>query len=101
LKRFIEEEIIADKNINNDDTFYVDPLLINEEEWNETKHRIAASFINWIKAVEECDEFRLNREIPSYFNAPWWGVVSNLCIHNAYHIGQIMLLKKQMPREIN
>lgn len=41
-------------------------------------------------------DINVTKEIPSYFNAPWWGVVSNLSIHNAYHIGQIMLLKKHL-----
>lgn len=96
LERFEIEHFELEDSIYNDDTFYVDPNAINETEWNRALQRLDTVFRRWNRALEECEEFKLNLEIPTYFNAPWWGVVSNLCIHNAYHIGQIMLLKKQM-----
>lgn len=27
-------------------------------------------------------------------NAQWWGIIANLTTHNAYHIGQIMYIRK-------
>lgn len=99
LERFETEHFELDNSINNDDTFYVDPDTINEAEWNNALQRLDSVFRRWNKALEESEEYKFNQEIPTYFNAPWWGVVSNLCIHNAYHIGQIMLLKKQMQHQ--
>ncbi|MFD0675178.1 DinB family protein [Cohnella sp. GCM10027633] len=96
LERFELAYFELDGSINNDDTFYVDPNTINEAEWNSTLQRLDTVFRRWNSALEESEEKKLNLEIPTYFNAPWWGVVSNLSIHNAYHIGQIMLLKKQI-----
>ncbi|WP_308639583.1 DinB family protein [Paenibacillus silvisoli] len=99
LERFEIGHVELHDHIINEDTFYVDPITINEAEWNKTLQRLDIVFRRWNVALEECDESKLNMEIPSYFNAPWWGVVSNSCIHNAYHIGQIMLLKKLMQHQ--
>jgi hypothetical protein len=96
LVRFNVEQFELNSKLDNNDTFYINPNGINEIEWRETLTRLEAGYRSWIIALEECKDSKLISLIPTYFNAPWWGVVSNLCIHNAYHIGQIMLLKKQM-----
>lgn len=96
LERFNVEQVELDNTINNDDTFYVNPNAINDEKWKETINKLETVFNNWIKVLEECDDSKLDTEIPTYFNAPWWGVVSNLCIHNAFHIGQIVLIKNRL-----
>lgn len=96
LERFETENIIMSNTINNDETFYLDPNCINEHEWKKTLIRLENIFSRWIEALEKCEESKLTKVIPDYYGAAWWGVVSNLSIHNAYHIGQIMLLKKQM-----
>lgn len=99
LERFINEEFEIISFFDNDDTSYIDSKSMNEVGWKETLYRLDLVFVSWRKALEECEETKLITLIPSYFNAPWWGVVSNLCIHNAYHIGQIMLLKKQIQNQ--
>jgi uncharacterized damage-inducible protein DinB len=96
LERYNTEQICGQDSTNNDDTFHVDPSKINDLEWRNALHRLETVFSDWNRALEDSEEHKLVQAIPSYFNAPWWGVVSNLCIHNAYHIGQIMLLKKTM-----
>ncbi|MBO7744375.1 DinB family protein [Paenibacillus sp. MWE-103] len=96
LERFESEQFEPTSSMNNDDTFYVDPNTMNDAEWTRTLQRLDRVFRRWDTALEESGESKLTTGIASYFNAPWWGVVSNLCLHNAYHIGQIMLLKKQL-----
>jgi uncharacterized damage-inducible protein DinB len=96
LERFNSGQFEINSKINNDETFYINPVDINELEWKGTLFRVEKVFNSWRMALEECNDSKLTTEIPGYYNAPWWGVVSNLCIHNAYHIGQIMLLKKQI-----
>jgi uncharacterized damage-inducible protein DinB len=96
LTRFTNDEVLAKTNIDNDETFQMDPMKMNEAGWLETIQRLSNSFSEWRNSITNCDINKLEKRIPSYFNAQWWGVISNLCIHNAYHIGQIMLLKKQV-----
>lgn len=99
LERFKEGEFILNNAINNDETFSLTQDQLNEVGWKETLNRLENVFSNWRVILEETDESKLTKQLPEYFNAPWWGVVSNLSIHNAYHIGQIMLLKKQIRVE--
>jgi uncharacterized damage-inducible protein DinB len=96
LERFKAGEFILNNAINNDETFSLTQDQLNDLGWKETLNRLENVFSNWRVILEETDESKLTKQLPEYFNAPWWGVVSNLSIHNAYHIGQIMLLKKQI-----
>ncbi|MCM3127559.1 DinB family protein [Paenibacillus provencensis] len=96
LERYNAGHFELESSLNNDDTFYVDPHSIDDLEWKKTLQRLENVFYRWNRALEESTDSKLISVIPSYYNAPWWGVVSNLSIHNAYHIGQIMLLKKQL-----
>jgi hypothetical protein len=100
LNRF-NDDLFEKINITNDETFELDHLKRNEESWNETIRRLSNSFANWREAVTNCEHSKLEKRIPSYFNAQWWGVISNLCIHNAYHIGQMMLLKKEVKKRFD
>ncbi|SDX46133.1 DinB family protein [Paenibacillus sp. CF384] len=95
LRRFVNDEVIEKHTIENDETFKMDYTKIDEAGWNEARERLNQSFLEWRDTIRNCEESKLERRIPSYFNAQWWGVISNLCIHNAYHIGQLMVLKKQ------
>jgi hypothetical protein len=101
LNRFKDDLIEENSKITNDETFEVDQLQLNEESWNETIRRLSDSFVNWRDAVRNCEHSKLEKRISSYFNAQWWGVISNLCIHNAYHIGQMMLLKKVIKERVD
>ncbi|WP_310145461.1 DinB family protein [Paenibacillus amylolyticus] len=96
LERFKAGEFRLDHNIANDETFAVAQEQLNESGWKETLNRLENVFVSWRVVLEETEESKLTKQLPEYFDAPWWGVVSNLSIHNAYHVGQIMLLKKQI-----
>lgn len=96
LERFKAGEFMLNNAINNDETFALTQDQLNGLGWKETLNKLEHVFSSWRVVLEETDEFKLTKQLPEYFNAPWWGVVSNLSIHNAYHVGQIMLLKKQI-----
>ncbi|MEC0126579.1 DinB family protein [Paenibacillus pabuli] len=100
LDRFLKGEVGSGINMSNDETFIVNPSQVSEEDWQKSIAHVSATFSRWIQAVEDSDDAKLGTTIPSYFNAPWWNVISNLCIHNAYHIGQIMMLRKKVIGEM-
>ncbi|NOU86295.1 DUF1572 domain-containing protein [Paenibacillus sp. LMG 31460] len=97
LNRFINDDLL-ESNTTNDETFELDLLKQNEASWNETIQRLSNGFVHLREVITNCDDIKLEKRIPTYSNAQWWGVISNLCIHNAYHIGQMMLLKKQVQK---
>lgn len=97
LNRF-NEELIEKINITNDETFEIEHQKLSEESWEETRRRLTNSFVGWREVIRNCEDSKLERRIPTYINAQWWGVVSNLCMHNVYHIGQMMLLKKEIKK---
>jgi hypothetical protein len=94
LNRYINADLFKNGNENNDETFELDLQMQDEASWNETIQKLSNGFVQWRETITNCDDSKLGERIPSYFNAQWWGVISNLCTHNAYHIGQMMLLKK-------
>ncbi|MFC5648779.1 DinB family protein [Paenibacillus solisilvae] len=98
INRFINDDSFEKSTTTNDETFELDHLKQDEASWNETMQRLSNGFAHWREVITNCDDSKLEKIIPSYFNAQWWGVISNLCIHNAYHIGQMMLLKKQVQK---
>ncbi|CAN5638741.1 DinB family protein [soil metagenome] len=96
LKTF-RQESLAPFEKSNDDTFY----YFNESESKDSLiEKLLSSMEEWKKALSECNEdimesdrfFRKNIK-PEEIDK-WWETLLNINIHNAYHLGQILLLKK-------
>ncbi|OWR32402.1 hypothetical protein CDO73_01995 [Saccharibacillus sp. O23] len=84
LNRFLELQIARPKVDSNDDTF--EPQEGEEGSWSEAVGAYDRTLERWIEAVEQADDDRMNK---------WTGDLTHLTIHNAYHIGQIVLIRKQ------
>ncbi|MDR6549991.1 DinB family protein [Paenibacillus qinlingensis] len=95
LNRFVKDVPFEESDIANIETFDTRQYQ-DEEHWKASILKLSDGFESWREAITSCEDEKLEKRLPFYFEAPWWGVISNLCIHNAYHIGQIMLLKKQI-----
>jgi uncharacterized damage-inducible protein DinB len=66
---------------NNDDTFKFDP-----KQWNESVKQLDAVMTDWEKAVESADDAKLK---------DWYSTVAHIGAHNAYHIGEIVMVRKE------
>jgi uncharacterized damage-inducible protein DinB len=66
---------------SNDVTFQ-----ITDPNWGNTLDRMNSILTDWSQALNDCDEAALNK---------WVGDITQLTIHNAYHIGQIVHIRKQ------
>jgi hypothetical protein len=66
---------------SNDVTFQ-----ITDPNWGTTLDRMNSILTDWSQALNDCDEAALNK---------WVGDITQLTIHNAYHIGQIVHIRKQ------
>ena len=66
----------------NDDTFNnYDP-----KKWNETVKELDQVLTDWEKAVESADDAKLK---------DWYSTIAHVGTHNAYHIGEIVMIRKE------
>ncbi|KZE69036.1 hypothetical protein AWM68_01855 [Fictibacillus phosphorivorans] len=75
---------------SNDETFHHE----NEENWDDAKNQLFSVLANWTTAVKEADEEIFERSAHKDRHDPWYSVLANINIHNAYHIGQIVEIRK-------
>lgn len=82
---------------NNDETFF----YFDQSEKKEVLiQKLFETLDEWKKELEKSSEEkmfddRLCREnLSKNDNEPWWETLHNVNIHNSYHLGQIVLLKK-------
>ena len=67
---------------NNDETF----TRFDSKQWSATVKDLDAVMTEWEKAVEAADDAKL---------ASWYTMLANIAAHNAYHIGQIVYVRKE------
>jgi uncharacterized damage-inducible protein DinB len=56
------------------------------KQWAETVKKLDAVMTEWEKAVEAADEAKLK---------DWYSIIAHVGTHNAYHIGQIIYVRKE------
>jgi len=67
---------------NNDETFN----NFDAKKWAETVQQLDAVMSEWEKAVEAADDKKLEK---------WYSIIAHVGAHNAYHIGQIVYVRKE------
>lgn len=67
----------------------------DELSWEETVKYCQTILANWRDAIGNMDEEKLNNPAFKNQNYDWYSILSQLTIHNAYHIGQIVHIRKQ------
>src|SRR5205085_9740536 len=67
---------------NNDETFN----SFNAKQWAAAVKQLDEVMSDWEKAVDAADETKLK---------DWYSDVAHIGAHNAYHIGQIVLVRKE------
>jgi len=66
---------------NNDETFN----NFNSENWTATVQRIDSVLTAWEKEIEAADDAKLQS---------WYDTIAHINAHNAYHIGQMIYIRK-------
>lgn len=66
---------------NNDETFN----NFDEKSWNDTVKQLDQVMTDWEQAVESADDAKI---------ALWASTIAHVAAHNAYHIGQIVYVRK-------
>jgi len=67
---------------SNDETF----TKFDAKSWNETVQQLDAVLTDLEKVVENADEAKLKKIAPT---------IANISAHNAYHIGEIVMVRKE------
>ena len=67
---------------NNDETFNA----FDAKKWSETVKELDQVLTDWEKSIEAADEAKLK---------DWYSVIAHIGAHNAYHIGQIVFVRKE------
>ena len=80
LAKFNGEKPVA-FNGNNDETF----ATFDKSSWAATVKNLDDVLTKWEKAIENADEAKLQS---------WYSIIAHISTHNAYHIGQILYIRK-------
>jgi uncharacterized damage-inducible protein DinB len=80
---------------NNDATFEGERISGTEEQWNETIKKINEVMSEWEKSLKKADESKLELKPIKDSEGSWYSYIGLINTHNAYHIGQIVTIRKQ------
>jgi uncharacterized damage-inducible protein DinB len=76
----------------NNETFSVGEC--ETAEWLADVERFDAVMLEWRDLIDQADESKFTQSVSDEIVAPWADVIATLNAHNAYHAGQIVLLRK-------
>ncbi len=80
---------------DNDTTFEGERISGSDEEWKKTVNEINHVFSEWLKVLKEAEDSKMDELAFEGAEGPWAPYLGLVNIHNAYHIGQIVTLRKQ------
>ncbi|RYI28373.1 DinB family protein [Bacillus infantis] len=73
---------------SNDESFGIP----ENKTFSDLKERLLEVLFQWQDLLSE---EKLESEVEGFpESAEWWAIIGNLCTHNAYHIGQIVYVRK-------
>jgi len=82
-------ELNEPQDVDNDTTFDS-----NQTDWQATLDKLDAVMDEWRSKLEAIPDEKLESPVNTQYQAPWRSPLAHQNIHNAYHIGQILLLRK-------
>ena len=65
-----------------------------EAEWTAERDRLDSILMEIRRLIETADESKFDESVSAENPAKWKVLISNINTHNAYHGGQIMILRK-------
>ena len=75
-------------------TFENEQKNISESEWEIFLKTFFEMMNELENEIGKCDEVKLKSFISEENKSPWYSIISNMNLHNAYHAGQIVLIRK-------
>ena len=65
-----------------------------EEAWRADVEKFDSVMTEWRKLIDLADESKFSEPVPTNTSRVWADVIADVNAHNAYHGGQIVLLRK-------
>jgi uncharacterized damage-inducible protein DinB len=93
LDRFLEKPL-PEGQIDNNLTFSEPNHEKMEGEWFSEVVKTLAVMSEWREAIKLCEPAKLMSPVRENSNEPWLEAIAHINIHNAYHIGQIVQIRK-------
>jgi hypothetical protein len=75
---------------NNDTTF----TYLNELEWGQVIDRFNVVMTDWYETIKNSDDEKFDQRVNEESIETWLESLSSITLHNAYHIGQIVTIRK-------
>jgi len=69
-------------------------LASSKEDWEKSVKHVDTVLADWYNAINDKDEAELAKPVFEGEPDPWYSYLHTLAMHNAYHIGQIVTLRK-------
>lgn len=75
---------------NNDTTF----TYLKEVDWEQALEQYNHVMTNWYETIMNSEDEKFNQPISEESKETWLESLSSITLHNAYHIGQIVTIRK-------
>jgi uncharacterized damage-inducible protein DinB len=79
---------------DNKDTFEAVSLGTKDIDWESAKTRLDKVLSDFYTAVKNTDEENLNSAAVENQPDSWYSYLAQITVHNSYHIGQIVTIRK-------
>jgi uncharacterized damage-inducible protein DinB len=89
LYRF-KNNVIPKMEGNNDSTF----TYLSELKWEQVLERFNVVMSDWIETIKNSEDEKFDQCISEESKETWLESLSSITLHNAYHIGQIVTIRK-------
>lgn len=86
--RYKESSVLAVPTVgNNDETF----TIAKNKTFDELHKQLLETLLYWQEILKEK---QLESDVKGLSDTKWWEVLASVTTHNAYHIGQIIYIRK-------
>lgn len=92
LQRFKGIDYVYPTNDNNETFAYAENVL--EETWQAELGRFDSMMRDWRNLLEAADETKFDEAVSATNKSLWGSLLAHINVHNAYHGGQIVLIRK-------
>jgi hypothetical protein len=81
-------------NGDNDSTFENAGTTISESEWKSVLEKLNLQMNEFENEILKCTDSKLASPMSEENKSPWYSLIGNTNLHNSYHTGQIVLIRK-------